>query len=224
MMTSQEIDGTLQDIRRQCRLAMNGIASSSMRQHGLEYKLNFGVPVQKIKDISTKYIPDAGLAERLWAENTRELKILATLLFPIGMFTRDIADRWLADIKNQEIREQICRNLYCDLPYASALVGEWGNSDLTNYRTTAYWLLASLLIADASFLFNFKELKNLITDASDTDMSLRNAALLALKRLGRSNKDIASYILQMTENLKESGNPLEREVYDSLSFEFEFYR
>ena len=84
----------IKDIRKRCRMAMNGIVSTNMRQRGLDYKLNFGLSVQQIKDLAKRYQPDSELAETLWADNTRELKILATLLYPTDSFTKEKAYEW----------------------------------------------------------------------------------------------------------------------------------
>ena len=70
----------LQPIRKQLRLAMNGVIANSMRQKGMNYKLIFGVPWPEIKQIAASHTPDADLARALWQEDVREMKILATLL------------------------------------------------------------------------------------------------------------------------------------------------
>ena len=63
----------IKDIRKRCRMAMNGIVSTNMRQRGLDYKLNFGLSVQQIKDLAKRYQPDSKLAETLWADNTQPI-------------------------------------------------------------------------------------------------------------------------------------------------------
>ena len=57
---------TIQQIRKQLRLAMNGVVSSSMRDKGMDYKMNFGVSVPKIKEIASQYEPSEALASLLW--------------------------------------------------------------------------------------------------------------------------------------------------------------
>lgn len=79
---------TIQQIRKQLRLAMNGVVSSSMRDKGMDYKMNFGVSVPKIKEIASQYEPSEALASLLWEQDVRELKlwqhcfILPTPLLP----------------------------------------------------------------------------------------------------------------------------------------------
>jgi len=220
-MTTTE---TIRDIRKRCRLAMNGVASTGMRESGLNYKLNFGVSLLKIKEIASSYTPDKELAETLWQEDVRELKILATMLYPIIDFTKDRAGVWVRQIPNQEIREQICLNLFQKLPFASEIVADWTTSTDSNIRTTGYWLLARLMQAKLFTADNTDLISLAFDDVLSTDnVSLRNAALLALKHSGRRGKNEADNILSRLKHLKQSSDALEKEVFDSLKFEFDYY-
>ena len=40
----ESLQDEIREIRKQLRLAMNGVISTSMREKGIVYKLNFGVP------------------------------------------------------------------------------------------------------------------------------------------------------------------------------------
>ena len=68
----------LKEIKTQLRLSMNGVASQSMREKGLNYKLNFGVELPRIKAIAAQFEQEHSLAQALWKENIRECKIYAT--------------------------------------------------------------------------------------------------------------------------------------------------
>ena len=107
-----DVKEQLKDIKTQLRLSMNGVVSQSMREKGLDYKLNFGVELPRIKSIAAAYEKNHDLAQALWKENIRECKILAGLLQPIDTFFPEIADIWVEDIRNIEIAELTCMNLY----------------------------------------------------------------------------------------------------------------
>ena len=74
----ESLQDEIREIRKQLRLAMNGVISTSMREKGIVYKLNFGVPYPEIKGIARKHKPNGELAAALWKEDIREFKILAT--------------------------------------------------------------------------------------------------------------------------------------------------
>ncbi|NDV94735.1 hypothetical protein D0T84_07355 [Dysgonomonas sp. 521] len=213
----------LRDIRKRCRMAMNGVASTSMRQHGLEYKVNFGLSIQQIRELSKRYQVDAGLAETLWKENTRELKILATLLYPVEPFTMEKANEWVSEIPNQEIREQVCANLFQNLSFANQLALEWGNSADTDIRATGYWLLARLFLSKKAEIVLTGRLPYIWDDIVSENISLRNASLLALKHIGRQSKETADKILQELSVYKNDKDLIKQEAFNSIAFEFDYF-
>lgn len=214
----------IRDIRKRCRMAMNGIASASMRGYGLNYKLNFGVSIQKIKEIAARYESDKDLAETLWLDGTRELKILATLLYPINQFSIDAANKWVTQIPNQEIREQVCVNLFQITDFADEVSLEWINSSDQNVRATGYWLIVRrLLTKKFNGTVQLDTFQYIWNDISSENVSLRNSATLFLKNAGKISPLLADQILERVIIFKDSENSVLKEIYDSLSFEFEFF-
>jgi len=214
----------VKDIRKRCRMAMNGIVSASMRQRGLDYKLNFGLSIQQIKELSKRYQPDAELSEILWKENTRELKILATLLYPVDDFLENRAVEWVTEIPNQEIREQVCVNLFQNLHYAGPIALVWANSPEEEIRTTGYWLLVRLFLTKKVEQTIFTDLlASIWDDIISENTFLRNASLLVLKHIGRQSRDIADHILQQLSVYKDDNDLIKQEVFNSIAFEFDYF-
>lgn len=50
-----DVHETIKDIKGQFRLFMNGVVSQSMREKGLDYKLNFGIELPRLKEIAARY-------------------------------------------------------------------------------------------------------------------------------------------------------------------------
>ena len=50
-----DVRETIKDIKGQFRLFMNGVVSQSMREKGLDYKLNFGIELPRLKEIAARY-------------------------------------------------------------------------------------------------------------------------------------------------------------------------
>jgi len=213
----------IRDIRQRCRMAMNGVVSTSMREKGLTYKLNFGLTIAQIKNITKDLNADPSLAETLWKEDVRELKIMATLLYPVSEFTEEEANKWVAEIPNQEIREQLTLNLLQNLSFSQKLSVKWANNGDMDIRTTGYWLIARLLIIKKAAETDINSFPFIWADAVSDNLFLRNAALLALKQIGRRSKESAESILSRLSIYKEDPDPQKQEVYDSLEFEFDYY-
>jgi 3-methyladenine DNA glycosylase AlkD len=142
-MTTQD---TIREIKAQFRLFMNGVASHSMREKGLDYKLNFGIELPRLKEISLRYEKNHSLAGELWKENIRECKILATLLQPIETFLPEIADIWVEDIRQPEIAELLCMNLFQHLPYASTKAFQWMADEREYFQVCGFLTLARLFM------------------------------------------------------------------------------
>lgn len=224
----------LRDIRKQLRLAMNGVISTSMRQKGMNYKLIFGVPIPEIKHIAAAHEPDAELARALWKEDVREMKILATLLFPAGSMTQEEALAWMREIPYPEIAEQCCNNLFPTVEQPDQLALKFLADKKSPFGRMCGFLLWAQL---------FK--KNLAVEKSRVEAFLaectctihpdveagatasswqeKQAAVQALKFFGRLSPVNAQDALSV---IAEDGQPETEELkayYDDLQFEFAYY-
>lgn len=218
------MDELIRNIRTDLRLAMNGVVSSSMRDKGMDYKMNFGVDITRLKGIALKYEPSSTLAEQLWELDVREMKILSTMLYPIDQFTEEKADKWAIEIVSQEIREYLCVNLLQNLPYANDLVEKWTDSDNDSIRLTGFWLFVRLMLIKSDTLqaINKQQLiDRALQDVQSNSGLLSKAALNALKQLIRRDEKDAEIIMKQIVDFSESENVVEKEIYDNLRFEYD---
>jgi len=219
----ESTDTILRQIRTDLRLSMDGVIAASMRAKGMDYRMNFGVTIPRLKEISQKYRQDKTLAEILWKENVRELKILATMLYPADGMSIETAERWGAGIGNQEIREQACRNLFQGVAFADQLVDRWVKGEDEMLRTTGYWLFARLCIIRsevAARVSNPLLLHCAVEDLKCESLLLRQSALNALKYLGRLSEEHATEVLHRVELQQEVNETSKSEMLDLLRFEF----
>lgn len=220
----------LREIRTQLRMAMNGVISTSMREKGIVYKLNFGVPLAEIKQIAAMHQPDDELAAALWKEDIREFKILATLLQPTHSFTKEQAKAWVKEIPYLEIAEQCSRNLFSKLPVAEDLaVVLIFNADDEYARTVAFLIWSHLYMEGHQSLppcitaFMTEAECTLGNAAFGATWKEKQAALKALKSYGRQSKKQSVEVLARFDFLREAGTPEQQEFYNDLKFEFEYY-
>ena len=136
----------IKEIKKQFRLFMNGVVSQSLREKGLDYKLNFGIELPRLKEIAAKFEKDHDVAQALWKENIRECKILAGLLQPVETFYPEIADIWVEDMRYPEIAELTCMNLFQHLSYASQKAFQWMADEGEYFQFCGYMLMARLLM------------------------------------------------------------------------------
>lgn len=137
---------TLRAIKARFRLFMNGPVSQSMREKGLDYKLNFGIEYPRIREIAADFPKDHKLAQALWKENIRECKILAALLQPIDSFCPELADIWIEDMHYPELAQYTVMNLFQHLPYAPQVVFRWMADEREYFQLCGFLLMARLLM------------------------------------------------------------------------------
>ena len=141
---NEETHQKLMTIKRSFRLLMNGPGSQSMRDKGLGYKLNWGVPFHELKKMAEEYGKDYDLAIELWKEDIRECKILATLIMPADKMLPEITDLWMEQVQSQEMAEMLAFNLLQHVDYAPVIAYQWIASDKPLYEIAGFQLLARL--------------------------------------------------------------------------------
>jgi len=145
-MTPIEIESKLKEIKRSFRLMMNGPASQSMREKGVEYHLNWGVPLMELRTMAKELGQDYHLAIALWKEDIRECKILATLVMPHDQMPKDIAALWMEQVRSQEMAEMLAFNLLQYVDYAAEIAYEWMASSQPAYLICAFDIVGRLFM------------------------------------------------------------------------------
>lgn len=141
METTEQV----KQIKRSFRLYMNGVTSTSMRQKGLDYKINWGVSQMDLRHMAEQYGKDKALAAALWEENIRECKILATLIMPAADFTASEAMEWVASLSTVEMAETAVFNLFQHMAEAEQLSLSLLENEDRLLRICAYNLVCRLL-------------------------------------------------------------------------------
>ena len=209
----------IQEIRKRLYLLRDGASSASMRQKGVDYKLNFGVPVPKLKEIAGDYSPNMELAGLLWKENTRELKLLAILIQDPEHFEQ--AEEWVESLQNMELAEQLAMRLLCKLPDAGDKSARWIQSDTLYTRITGFlvyiWLFRDgYLLADEKYNSYFKALFYALSDDS---VLLRNAALNSLKHFSRQSALSSQKALTECRETELLSTDLKTQLLETLTFD-----
>lgn len=179
---TENIQETIREIKKDFRLSMNGVVSTLQRRQGLQYKINFGIEIPRLKSIAGKYPQDKMLAIALWKEDIRECKIIATYLLPEEEYS-SVAEEWIAETRYTEIADRLAMNILCKLPDACRKALSWvGYED----EMTAYcgYMTISHLIRNGYPLDEKEErhLFGIVADIAETEKgtTLKRCALNAL--------------------------------------------
>ena len=141
-----DINTTIKEIKQSFRLMMDGAVAKSMRDKGLDYKLNWGATLPRLREKADEIGKNYDLAIALWKENVRECKILATMIMPADRMLSEVVDIWMEQTPTQEIAEQAAFNLYQYLPYAPAKAYTWMASEKELYQLCGFHILSRLFM------------------------------------------------------------------------------
>lgn len=182
-MTAETIE-RVKEIKRSFRTVMDGATAQSMRQKGLDYRLNWGVTIPRLREMADETGQDYDLAIALWKEDVRECKILATMLMPPSEMLPEVADIWMEQTASIEIVEQTVMNLFQYLPYAADKAYQWMADERPLYQLTGFHILSRLFMNGQEP--NERGINEFLDQAlaaiGGGDLSVRKAALNCVNR------------------------------------------
>ena len=193
----------LKQIKQGFRLLMNGVASQSMREKGLQYKINWGIQLTELQKIAREYGKDYDLAVELWKENIRECKILATMMMPPEKMPPELADLWMEQTPSQEIAEMTAFHLFQYLSYAPAMAYEWIASDRQLYQICGFQILSRLFMNGRKP--DERGINELIDQSvaalSESTMAVKHAAHLCLLRFAELGEPYEQIVRNATKSI-----------------------
>ncbi len=186
-----ETQEKLKTIKRSFRLLMNGETSRSMRESGVNYHLNWGVPLTELRNMAAEYGEDAELSIELWKENIRECKILATIIMPQEEMTPQLADLWMEQTDTQEIAEQLALNVLHKTDFAPLLAFEWIAGDKPLPQICGFHIISRrLTMGDIPDDRGINEIiDQALTAMAGDNVSVSHAAYNCLNRLAQVGDD-----------------------------------
>ena len=189
----EDVKDKVKEIKQSFRLMMDGAVAQSMRDKGLNYHLNWGATLPRLKAKAEELKANSqeptansqyDLAIALWKENVRECKILATMLMPPEQMLPGVCDIWMEQIPSQEIAEQVAFNLWQYLPYAPKKAYQWIASDQEYYQLCGFHVLSRLFMNGQEP--NERGINEFIDQSLSAlqgpYMSVRKAAMLSIQR------------------------------------------
>ena len=141
-----DIQQQVKEIKQSFRQMMDGVVAKSMRDKGLDYRLNWGATLPRLKEKADGIGKNYDLAIALWKENVRECKILATMIMPPDEVLPEVIDIWMEQITSQEIAEQAAFNLFQYLPFAADKAYTWMASDKEYYQLCGFHIICRLFM------------------------------------------------------------------------------
>lgn len=176
---------------------------SGMETYGITAKRVYGVSIPNLRALAKDIRRDHELAQELWETESRETRILASMIEDPDLVTEEQMDRWVEDFDSWEVCDQCCMNLFEKMDTAYEKAEEWSSRDEEFVKRAGFALMARLAVSDKeSENSAFEQFLPLIQrEAGDDRNYVKKAVNWALRQIGKRN-------LALNEKAIETANAI----------------
>lgn len=217
---SLSMEEKVQEIIMQIRHRMNGEVVESMRQANIIYKVNYGVTIPELQQIAQPYKGNHDLALRLFEDDIRECKIIASMIDDPAKVTGDQIDKWSDQFDNVEMVEHVCSNLFWKSDFALPRSAEWCLEE-DSLMQKAGLLIAGRRASDKSIKDSiFEPYIRMVENIVETeDELITNAALFTLREIAKRSESLKKLVIESAERMTVSDFGIATWVGNQILFE-----
>jgi 3-methyladenine DNA glycosylase AlkD len=176
-----------------------------MARYSITPDRTFGVRIPHLHGLAREAGADHDLAVRLWAYDSRETRILASMVEIPALATEEQLDAWVREFDTWETCDQCCMNLIEKTPFAWSKAVEWSGSASEFSKRAGFVLMARLAVSDRHAQdHQFVELLPIIQrEATDSRNFVKKAANWALRQIGKRNLNLNRHALEAARAIGE---------------------
>ena len=174
----------------------------------------YGVGMKDIKALGKTLGHDHELAAALWDTGVYEARMLASFVGDPARLSAAQMDRWCRDFDNWAHCDALCFNLFDRTPHAWSRVEQWSGRKSEFEKRTGFALLWSLTVHDkragnAPFIHGLALIER---EAGDARNFVRKAVNMALRAIGKRNRELNAAAVTVARRLAESKDATARWV------------
>lgn len=189
-------------ILNQIRLAKSGETVDQMKEHGLNYKVNWGASIISLREIAARQEKNHLLALKLWNKQWRETMILAAMLDVPAEVTEEQMDYWTKSLETTEIAEVLNTYLWSKTKFAFIKSLEWCRGKKHLVRFTGLHLMGRLAITEKSVIDEIFEPFFDVLSPLAKDPNLQQIFYRSFVLLGTKSKTMNETAILFAESLK----------------------
>ena len=194
---------TAEDIVKKLEELSNPEEIEGMARFGISPKNTYGIRMPVLKSIAKECEKSHELASDLWKIDTRETRIIASLVdIPENVSSKQM-DQWANEFDYWEICDQCCTNLFRKTNFAYDKIEEWTKSDKDFVKRAGFTLIANLAVHDKKQDDEtFEKLLELTKrEACDDRNFVKKAVNWALRQIGKRNRNLNKKAIAMAEEI-----------------------
>lgn len=210
MSLDDEVKAVLASLKKRSKRA----TLDGMARYAIPSDNAYGVAMKDIKALGKQLGQNNDLAIALWNTSVYEARMLVSFVADPTLLTSRQMDRWCKDFDNWAICDAMCFNLFDRSPHRWAKVKQWSTSRKEFEKRTAFALLWSLSVHDKQATDDqFIEGLGLIERAApDSRNFVKKAVNMALRAIGKRNRNLNSAAVLVARRLSDSQDPTVRWV------------
>jgi 3-methyladenine DNA glycosylase AlkD len=213
------------EILRRIKPERHGAVVEAMAERGVSYGLSYGVAIPVIRRVAGEYAPDHALAEYLFLQDVRELKLAAVYVDDPKQVTVEQMNRWADAMPTDEVMEHAAMQLFYAAPDAPEVIRAWLTvADRSRWKGALQMIGRQAmkgLLNEAQAIDLLSLIEQFLLTASDSSLSTvddlpRRATVFALERLAGVSPELSRQTLALTTRLKQSPRPSLREIAEEI--------
>ena len=193
----------IEQILKRLEAKRNDKSVEGMKKFGIVTKNVYGVSVPELRKIAREVGKSHKLALKLWEIDSRETRILASMVDEPNKVTEEQMENWAKDFDNWEICDQVCQNLFVYSKYAIKKAIEWSEREEEFVKRAGFTLMAVLAVKDKkadNSLFE-KFLPIIKREATDERNFVKKAVNWALRQIGKRNLELNKRALEIASEI-----------------------
>lgn len=200
------------------RKQMNGAVADAMRYYGADYGLNYGVSLPTVREIARREGTNHQLAQYLYKQQVRELRLAALHIADAKQITLDNIDPWAEGVVNSEVAEEMAFALLREVESLPKIFDRWtsGENEMLAYSA----LMAAAATAVGR---NVKAVERAIAvvDRFPTSRIIAQGAVATLAAAAECDVEARRAVEQAVESLPDT--TAARYVREEMEWRLELY-
>lgn len=196
---------TFEEIVKELKASADAEAAAGMSRFGINTDNALGISISDLRKIAKRIEKDHRTAQKLWATEIHEARILASIIDEPKFVTEEQMENWVKDFNSWDLCDQVCNNLFRKTDYAYIKAVEWSGSSEEFVKRAGFVLMAVTAVhdkeTDDEIFIDFLDLVK--KEAEDDRNFVKKAVNWALRQIGKKNKKLKRAAVEKAEEIKQ---------------------
>jgi len=200
-----QLDERVKEIVEKLKSFSNPEAIEGMARFGITPKRTFGISIPDLRKIAKEVGKNHELALKLWEIDTRETRILASMIDEPEVVKEEQMEEWVKEFDYWEICDQVCQNLFIHTKFAHKKALEWSRRDEEFVKRAGFALMAWFAFKykdaeDKKFEEFFHAIKR---ESTDERNFVKKAVNWALRQIGKRNMNLNKKAIEVAKEIQK---------------------